>query len=349
MTIIIFVLVLFVTVLVHEWGHFYAARKSGMHVEEFGFGIPPKLFSWKKGGVVYSINLLPIGGFVRIAGENGLEKDIPKEKQFDHKPWYLKSIVLIAGVFMNLVLAFVLFTISFSIGMPGIREGGTPTITSVSAGTLASESGLKTGYVVENVFVDGKDIKPLNTETLRNHIVDSKESVEIEYFKDGNLEKVFFDTKDIAGDVRIGVAIEPIGNIKLSFIDAIKNAFYQTIGLVVNIFYTLGKLISSLFGSSTGIGGLMGPVGLAREVGGALNIGFAYLLAFTAVISVNLAVLNILPFPALDGGRLVVVLLEAIFRKRFSPAVVGIIHAVGFILLLVLMVVLTIGDILKVI
>lgn len=348
MTILIFIAVLFVTVVAHEWGHFYTAKKSGMNVEEFGFGVPPRLFSWKSGGVLYSINLLPIGGFVRISGENGESKDVPKEKQFESKPWYLKSLVLIGGVIMNLVLAIVLFTTSFSIGMPGIRQDGEPTITSISAGSLAANTDLVVGQKVDSVLVDGNKIETLNTETLRKYIVDSSESVEIKYFKDEELKSVFFNTSEINGDVRIGISIEPVGNVKLPFFEALKNAFVQTVTLFVGIFKTLGSLIVGLFTGGSSAGELMGPVGLAREVGGAFNIGISYLLAFTAVISVNLAVLNILPFPALDGGRLLVVLLEAIFRKKFSSSVVGLIHGIGFLLLLTLMVILTVGDIIKI-
>ena len=111
MVIILFIIVILVTVLVHEWGHFMVARKSGMIVEEFGFGIPPRLFSWKKGETTYSINALPIGGFVKIAGENGLETAVPLNRQFETKPWYLKSAVLVAGVACNILLAIILFTV----------------------------------------------------------------------------------------------------------------------------------------------------------------------------------------------------------------------------------------------
>lgn len=349
MTIIIFIAVLLVTVIVHEWGHFYAARKSGMRVEEFGFGIPPRLFSWKKGDTIYSVNALPIGGFVRIAGENGLEGQTPPEKQFDTKPWYLKSIVLVAGVIMNLLLAFVLFTAAYSIGMPASTPEGTPTIVSVTPGSIADEFGVAIGDTITEVIVNGRVIDAVNTQNLHDAITRGEGTVSMTIVSSKGQEKILtheFLQNEATEDRRIGIAVEPIATIRLPLFAAMHGAALQVAHLCVGIWQTLGTLLGGLFGMNDGgVDGLMGPVGLAREVGGAASIGFTYLLAFTAAISVNLAVLNILPFPALDGGRLLVVLLEAVTRKRFSPTVVGIIHTVGFLLLLALMLVLTVGDV----
>lgn len=348
MTIIIFIVVLLVTVIAHEWGHFYVARKSGMAVEEFGFGIPPRLFSWKRGQTVYSINMLPIGGFVKIAGENGVEEGgksaIPLEQQFESKPWYKKSLVLIAGVCMNIVLAFVLFTAAYTIGMPTTTPGGVPTVVSVSADGLVDAAGINVGDTVESIAINGNTVSELATLTLHEALIASEGPVTIVYRQNDELKTAVIDLPKEASERQIGVAIEPIATVRLPFTTAMYAAMLQIKSIVAGIFQTLGMLIAGLFGAGT-TEGLMGPVGLAREVGGAALIGFTYLLAFTAAISVNLAVLNILPFPALDGGRLVVVLLEAVTRRRFSPAVIGIIHTLGFVLLLILMLVLTVGDI----
>ncbi|HEY0980120.1 MAG TPA: M50 family metallopeptidase [Candidatus Paceibacterota bacterium] len=348
MTIIIFILVLLVTVIAHEWGHYYAAKKSGMAVEEFGFGIPPRLFSWKRGETVYSINALPIGGFVKIAGENGLEEGmpgaVPPSRQFDTKPWYKKSIVLVAGVVMNILLAFVLFTIAYTVGMPSTTPDGVPTVVSVTAGGLVDSAGIEVGDIIESVIVDGEPVAELTTANLHDAISQSDGSISISYTQKGETKVADMTIPETSTDRLIGVAIEPIAIVKLPLFTAMYAAWLQISNITVGIFTTLGTLIAGLFGAG-GTDGLMGPVGLAREVGGAALIGFTYLLAFTAAISVNLAVLNILPFPALDGGRLVVVLLEALFRRRFPPNVIGIIHAVGFALLLILMLVLTVGDV----
>jgi len=345
MTVIIFIIVLLITVIVHEWGHFYAARKSGMAVEEFGFGIPPRLFSWKRGETIYSINALPIGGFVKIAGEDGLEGAVPPERQFDTKPWYLKSIVLVAGVVMNIVLAFVLFTAAYSIGMPTTTPNGVPTVISVTADGAANNAGIEVGDIITRVVVDGLQVPELNTVALHDAIVNNDGAVVVDYIHDDENKTATFELPVLPEERRIGIAVEPIEMVRLPLITAMHAALIQINSIATGIWSTLGTLIGGIFGGGGGTDGLMGPVGLAREVGGAASIGFAYLLAFTAAISINLAVLNILPFPALDGGRLLVVLLEAITRRRFSPTVVGIIHTTGFLLLLALMLFLTVGDV----
>jgi len=345
MTIIIFIIVLLITVIVHEWGHFYAARKSGMTVEEFGFGIPPRLFSWKKGETVYSINALPIGGFVKIAGENGLEGSVPPERQFDTKPWYLKSIVLVAGVFMNLVLAFVLFTAAYSIGMPSTTPNGVPTIISVTSDGAAQQAGLKVGDIITGISIDETPVAELTTVALHEALITTQGDVVIDYIHQNEPATATISLPESSPEERrVGIAVEPIETVRLSLLTSMHAAVVQIGSIATGIWNTLGTLVGGLFGEG-GTEGLMGPVGLAREVGGAASIGFAYLLAFTAAISINLAVLNILPFPALDGGRLIVVLLEAITRRRFSSTVVGIIHTIGFVLLLILMLVLTVGDV----
>ncbi len=348
MTIIIFLLVLLVCVIAHEWGHFIAAKKSGMLVEEFGFGIPPRIWGKKKGETLYSINALPIGGFVKIAGENGLDEGVPIERQFDSKPWYLKALVLVAGVTMNLLLALVLFTAANMLGMPTTVVGGTPTIIAVTPKSPAQEAGIAVGDTVTSVSVDGVAAQELSTDALRALIVDGANVVTISYRHDGEAKEVTLTPEGAPGARMIGIGVEPIGIVKSSFGQAFSAAWHQTWALVSAIWHTLADLVTGLFSSKgTSVSNLIGPVGLANEVKGAASIGFAYLLAFTAVISVNLAVLNIMPFPALDGGRLLVVFLEAVFRKKFSRTVVGYIHAAGFLLLILLMLVLTVGDIRK--
>lgn len=345
MTVLIFLAVLLICVLAHEWGHFIVARKSGMRVEEFGFGIPPRLWSWKKGKTIYSLNALPIGGFVKIAGENGVEEGIPREEQFDSKPWYLQAAVLVAGVVCNMILALLLFVVAYSVGMPAVSETGTPTIVSVSPGFPADAVGLRVGNVVEKVVVDGKEVTPLTTDALRERIAANAKTVVLTYIQDGETKEVTLIPKEEGENRMIGIALERIGPVKMNLWQSIGAAWMQIKNITSAIWHTLASLIGSLFGEKASVGGLVGPVGLAREVKGAATIGFAYLLAFTAAISVNLAVLNILPFPALDGGRLLVVLLEAIFRRKFSKKVVGFIHASGFLILIGLMLVLTVGDI----
>ncbi|MBP6904451.1 MAG: site-2 protease family protein [Candidatus Pacebacteria bacterium] len=345
MTIILFILVLLVTVLVHEWGHFIAAKKSGMLVEEFGFGIPPRLWSFKKGETKYSINALPIGGFVKIAGENGAENTVPYERQFESKPWYIKSIVLVAGVVCNFVLGLVLFTIAYTIGMPGMTPTGTPTVIGVVAGSPTEASGITVGDTIQSLSVGGVMLTTVDTDQVRTAIQTSDGPVTVAYTHDGvprvaTIEPAVSDTGRL-----MGIGIERIGIVKEPFFGAIATAWKQSVALTGNIFSAIGTLVGGLLTGHGSTAGLIGPVGLAKEVGNAATFGATYLLAFVATISLNLAVLNIMPFPALDGGRLLVVWGEALTRRKFSATTVGIIHTIGFLVLIGLMIVLTIGDI----
>lgn len=345
MTIILFIVVILVCVLVHEWGHYIVAKRSGMRVEEFGFGIPPRLFSWGKGETTYSINALPIGGFVKITGENGLEEGVPPERQFDAKPWYKKSAVLVAGVFMNFVLALVLFAGSYMAGLPAPTPDGVPTVVQVVADSPVARAGIVAGDTIIGIAIGGAQLKDLNTTTIREALHATDGPVVVSYARSGDV----YTATILPIDQTIGVAIEPIGDVTGDLGASLRYAWVHTIAVTKEIIHVLGVLLQGIFssGASAGID-LMGPVGLAREVGTAATFGFAYLMAFVAMISVNLAVLNILPFPALDGGRLIVVLLEALTKKKFSKKVVGLVHAVGFIILILLMIVLTIGDVKKV-
>ncbi|MCC6199120.1 site-2 protease family protein [Candidatus Nomurabacteria bacterium] len=347
MTIILFVLVLLVCVIVHEWGHFIVAKKSGMLVQEFGFGIPPRLWGKKKGETLYSINALPIGGFVKIAGENDLEEGIPVDRQFESKAWWQKALVLVAGVVMNIVLALVLFFFAYIVGMSTVTDGGTPTIVTVAPQSPAAGAGLQVGDTLQSLAIDDISVTTLSTEAVHAAIVAGGTEVVLTYTRDGQQYRVTLSPEGEGESRMIGLGIEPIGVIKYSVGEAARASWQHTWALISAIWGVLADLVSGLFssGKDAGLSNLMGPVGLAREVRGAATIGFAYLLAFTAAISVNLAVLNIMPFPALDGGRLIIVLLEALFGRKFSRTAVGYIHAAGFILLILLMVVLTVGDI----
>lgn len=344
MTIIIFIAVLLLTVIVHEWGHFWTAKRFGMLVEEFGFGIPPRLWSKKKGETIYSINALPFGGFVRIAGENGIDTGKDLSRQFESKPWYAQAIVLVAGVLCNILLAIILFTAAYTIGTPAISESGIPTIISVTHGSPIEKAGIRVGDQVQSVTKGATVLTDVDTSALKKLINSEIAPMSIAIAR-GNKQQTYVVTPEKNdGVIMLGVGVEKIKTERLPLGQSFVRAVEQTFSVAKNIFVTLTVLIKSLF-SHEDVGGLIGPVGLAQEVRHASDIGFAYLLAFTALISVNLAVLNILPFPALDGGRLIIVLLERITRKKFSKTVVGIIHTTGFLFLIGLMIVLSVGDI----
>lgn len=345
LTVLIFILVLLITVIVHEWGHFFVAKRSGMLVEEFGFGIPPRLFARKKGETTYSFNALPIGGFVKIAGENKLDESIPLNRQFESKPWYLKSAVLLAGVVCNFLLAVVLFSAAYFIGLPSSNPTGVPTVLSVVPDSPISRAGIVVGDTIQALIIDGQKIDNLSTNKIHEKIQDDAKEISIQFKHQNQSQNVTIEPEQTATGKMIGVTIEPIQIVKKSLTQSVYLGAKQSFYFTTNIFSALGQLIGGIFTSNGAGASLIGPVGLVKEVGSASVFGFAYLLAFTAMISLNLAVLNVLPFPALDGGRLIIVWLEALSGRKFSSKIVGIIHASGFLLLISLMIFLTVRDV----
>ena len=284
-----------------------------------------------------------------ILYKNGLEEDKPKAGQFDTAPWYKKSLVLVAGVIGNMILAFVLFTASYMVGLPADSASGIPTVVSVSKGSPAEVIGIHNGDVIKSIFIDSKKVDTLDTEHIHQAVVDSKGMVVISYQRGQDFHTVSIIPENKTGNKLIGLAIEPLATVKLGLFNSIGVAWGKTWSTANDIVHMLGILIKGLFSHESILQDFVGPVGLAKQVGVAATFGFGFLLSFAALISVNLAVINILPFPALDGGRLLIVLAEAIVGKTFSKKVINIVHLVGFGLLLLLMLFLTIGDIGKLI
>ena len=351
MTVLIFILVLLVTVLVHEWGHYFAAKRSGMQVDEFGFGIPPRIGGWKRGKTLFSINALPIGGFVTIAGEQPGEKrtDVPVDRLFSNRPRYQQAVVLLAGVVCNFLLAWVLFSVSFSVGVPRASTSGIPEVVSVQKEGPASMAGIAMGDKLVSARVGSKTQERPTTEKLQDLLKDIKEGEKLTLTVDrnGTLETYSITpARDPQTNTnRIGIAAVPIEIVQLPLLKAIIEGFNETVYVAKNVVFSLGILVKSMITGGEGIKSFVGPVGLATAVSHASQVGLSYFLSFVALISVNLAVLNLIPFPALDGGRLVIVGLEALTRRKFDVFVVNIIHLVGFALLILLMIVLTVQDI----
>lgn len=365
MNIIIFLVVLLILVIVHEFGHFWTAKKFGIRVDEFGFGFPPKLFGIKKGETEYTFNLLPIGGFVKIFGENPDADSISgpdSKRSFVNKPRWQQAIVLFAGVFANFLLAWFLFSISFMSGMPtSVRSELKPyidgdthlVVISVLEGSPAEKAGLTTGQKIIQIEDIEKNIlvKP-TPENLTTFISQNPEKeLKITYLEKDNLEKtlnVIPEKKGEEGKGFIGISMDELGIVKFPFF----KAFYE--GFKMN-FIMIGATASGLYhfivSGITGQGsleGVAGPVGLANIVGDAYKFGFVYLLSFAALISVNLGVLNLVPFPALDGGRLLFLLIEKIKGSRLSPKFTNLANAIGFFVLIGLMILVTYNDLAKI-
>ncbi|MCX6812894.1 MAG: M50 family metallopeptidase [Candidatus Azambacteria bacterium] len=355
-TLIIFILVLGILILAHEWGHFIVAKRSGLTVEEFGFGFPPRIFSIKRGETLYSINLLPLGGFVKILGEDGIELENPKS--FSSRSVGIRSLIIISGVFMNFLLAAFLLVIGFYIGLPQIIDKDNEAsaknveiqIVAVSNGSPAEKSGIKMGDVIKYVKSENKNVTINEISTLQEDINNSKGkeiTIVIQRGKEILEINAVPRINPPEGEGALGIALAKTGIISYpwhkSFWLGIKSAFiisWEIIkgfeGLLKNLI-TSGKIPQDI----------SGPVGIAVLTNQAATLGFIYLLQLVAMISLNLAVLNLIPFPALDGGRLLFLGIEKIKGSKVSPKVENAIHSVGIVLLLVLVMLITYKDILK--
>jgi len=391
-TIIAFVLVLGLLVLVHEWGHFITARKSGMKVYEFGFGFPPRAFGvykdpstgkwvwvWRKkaasreqesnlsnivGGeekqeefpaTLYSFNWLPLGGFVKIKGENG--EDRAEKDSFGYHPYWRKALVLVAGVTMNFLLAAVLLGFGFMIGLPAdssviedkhaiIVEQPLVTVQEVVEGSPADVAGMK--------FRD--QVLKINEE----EIIDSSQMIDyvskhpdqemnVVVSRLGEMQTVVLTPGAIEGadGPRLGVILADAGVVRYPWHIAILKGFQfaatATVSIVIGFYLLLKGLILGQ-GLSFAVAG---PVGIAVIVGESARLGISHLINITAMLSLSLAVINILPIPALDGGRLLFITIERVFGKRVPLRYEQMAHTIGFIALMALIVVVTWRDIVK--
>ncbi len=358
MNIIIFFIILLVLVLVHEAGHFFTAKKFGIRVDEFGFGFPPKLFGWKYGETEYTFNLLPLGGFVKIFGENPNEENtsgLDASRSFVNKPKYQQAIVLCAGVFANFLLAWLLFSFGFMSGLPtsvGSEIAGSKltnvhlVVVSVAEKSPAENAGLKSGDKIIQTR-SGDDITlEITPETLRSFILShTNKEIEIDYLRGRDVAVNIAKITPKSG--MIGVSLDQIGTAKLPFFQSLWEGMRLNLYLTKSTAVGLYTLIIEGIQGKGSLASITGPVGMVGIVGDAYQFGFVYLLSFAALISINLAIINLLPFPALDGGRLFFLLIEKIKGSRINPKVANTVNTVGFAILILLMLVVTYRDVVK--
>ncbi|MFH1012848.1 MAG: site-2 protease family protein [Candidatus Peregrinibacteria bacterium] len=361
-TIIAFIVIFSVIVLIHEWGHFTMARRAGIQVEEFGIGFPPraKIFYRDKKGTAYSINWIPMGGFVRLHGEDSLDpKMLRDKKSFIGKSLWQRTAVIVAGVAMNFVLAWALITVGFTVGMrpflvtredveQAIESGIAQTkpilyIHEVMEGSPAAQAGLEAQDIILEI---NQKMVPTAEEFLQtveknkaNHLLVFREGQEMMYQLTPNPEGLFGIS--ISGERMI----TEIRDIKYPFYRAPLEAGKEIGRLSVLTVKMIGDVVVSLVSKLAIPEGIAGPVGIAKMTHTFVQQGFMAVLQFTALISVSLGVINIMPFPALDGGRLLFIIFEIILRRRPSPKWEGVIHTVGFGLLMLLILAVTWNDI----
>ncbi len=359
MSILIFLAVLFILILVHEWGHFIVAKKTGMRVDEFGIGFPPKLFGVKKGETEYTLNAFPIGGFVRIYGEDPTAvEDIDRARAFGVRPKWAQALVLIAGVTMNVLFAWVLFVAIFLGGMPTAVDEAVATddallVVEAVLPDSPAAAVLVPGAIIEAVQA-GEDVLTRPTVSSFSEFVRSRggEELEITYRLAGETvtattapqAQVLADEPDRAA---VGVSLMMVDTYRYGLFEAISRATSLTYTMTTTIVVGLSSLLADTFQGEADFSQVAGPIGIVGLVGDAAATGFVTLLTFTAFISLNLAVINMLPFPALDGGRLVFVAIESITGKPIQPVWTARLNLVGFALLILLMGLVTFNDILR--
>ncbi len=364
MSIIIFIVILLILVVSHEFGHFIVAKKSGIRVDEFSFGFPPKIIGKKIGETTYNLNALPFGGYVKIFGENGIDEttsEEDKKRSFDHKPRYIQALVLFAGVAMNFLVAWLLLSVGYMSGLPssvsmaprGANVGNQAlTITSVAKSSPAETAGLKAGDKIIQLKTDTDFTLTPSAESVQYFVKKHGEEVITMEYKRGPDEKQTTVTpikKSIDSVPAIGVSLDMIGTLKLPVHKAVWEGLKLTTNLTAGTAVGFYKLIGGAITGKGDMSAVTGPIGIVGVVGDAAKFGFIYLLSFTALISVNLAVINLMPFPALDGGRLLFLLIEKIKGSRIKPEIANIVNIVGFSMLMLLMVFITYHDILKLI
>jgi len=341
-------LVMFTLIIaVHEFGHYITARLLGMRVLEFAFGFPPRLVAIRRGGIDYSVNAIPFGGFVRILGQDDFsieQHGAGDPGSFTSKPWWAQAIVLAAGVAMNFVLAIVVLTAAFMIGTEA--PTGVVRVEEVAPGSPAEVAGIQPGDIVRTI--DGKDIT--RTTDLQTYVYGhAGKAVAIVLDRGGRTIgplTVVPRATPPENEGPIGVRLSEVTSPPTAL--SLPQAFAQAVRLTGDVVTQIAELPGQLLARPTNQPGpppVGGPIQIFLVTAAVSQLGVAAFLKLIGVISVNLGVLNIIPFPGLDGGRLFFVLLSAALRRRLSPKVEAAIHAVGFVLLLGLLVVVSVADI----
>lgn len=336
-TIIIFLSIL---ILIHELGHFLLAKRFGLFVGEFGLGLPPRAWGKKIGETIYSINWLPFGGYVKIAGEDGddeVDKKVPHDRIFYNIAIWKRFLILVGGVGMNFLLGWMLLAIVFMIGVqPGLF------ISQVQEGSPANIAGLQANdrlldFTKADDFVSYTKEHAGETITVRVARGDAEMAIQMTPRKDPP-----------AGQGPLGVALgEALGREQLGVAGAIREGFIESINIIKGTFKGLRGLIGAAFKGEGSLDSVTGPIGIVKVTVDASEAGFIYVLSLMALISINLAAFNILPFPALDGGRVLFLLIEKIkgspLPKKFEQYANGI----GLLLLLGLILIISIKDIIR--
>lgn len=347
MTLLLFLIIISILVFVHELGHFLVAKWKGIKVEEFGLGFPPRLLAIRRKETTYSVNALPIGGFVRLYGEDeSVEKE--RARSFYHKSRLVRAGVTVAGVVMNFLLAVLVFSIlSWVSGVP--RETEQVRVLEVLPGSPAKQAGL----AESDVILEANRQKFNRTKEFTDFISEKKgQEVSLVVSKRGTdmLETMVVVPRANPphGEGALGVVVSSAELVKpplwqrpfVSVIEGTKEAVFWVGATATGLWGALSQAVRGVPPE-----GIAGPVGIFQITGGVARSGFLATLSFLGILSVNLAVLNIVPFPALDGGRLLFIMVETIFGRRVVPAFERWAHMTGMVILIALIILVTFRDI----
>ncbi len=357
MTALLVIAILVLLIVAHEFGHFLAAKIFGVKVREFGVGFPPRAFTFGTwGGTEYTINWLPFGGFVKLFGEE--EGSEHGKGSFIDSPRWKQAIILVAGVTANMIIAWVLFTGAYTAGILHVTAdqnavNGQLLVTDVVLGSPADAGGIKPGDEVLDVRDSEGNAAQLTPDGVVAFVSDrGGEDITVEYVRAGATSSAVVRPahaviSDSAGRPAVGLGLAIVTAEALPLSDAMHAATISTYNTLRISVSGLWDIIKSALRGAPDLQNVTGPVGIVGAVGEASQNGWGYVLSLAAFISVNLAIINLIPIPALDGGRLVVVGIEALMRREAPKLVMQILNALGIALIIMLMVTVTYHDILK--
>lgn len=362
MSIILFIIILGALILVHELGHFLAAKNAGVRVDEFGIGFPPRLWKKKVGETIYSINALPIGGFVKIFGEDPDDESLKgkdKSRSLTHKPRLVQAWIIGAGVIFNFLFACILISVGYIFGLPyslddsqyGARvQNAALTITQVVPHSPAEVAGIRGGDIIKTLSSGGETLADPKVASTQKFIA-SHEEVKVTYLRGAETKTTIARGVEgvIPGRLAIGISMDVVGTLRLPIHEAlylgIKTTFAITGAMAVGLF----EFFKNILVGHGSFGDISGPVGIVGIVSDAAQLGLIHVISLTAIISINLAIINLLPFPALDGGRLLFLIIEAIKRSPIKPSIANTANGIGFLILIAFMVFVTFHDVVKLI
>jgi regulator of sigma E protease len=332
MTIVYAIIIFLLLIFVHETGHFLTAKATGIQVNEFSLGMGPKIFSVQRGETKYSLRWIPVGGYCAMEGE---DEESQNPRAFGNKSAPVRALVLFAGSLMNVVLAIILVsTVIFSGGEP------TRSIETVSETAPAYADGLRPGD--ELVSINGFELnKWADVYTALSPAASEETAVRLVILRGGTEQTI--DThfyRDEAGDLKIGISPVFARSVPF-FFKSFGYGAQATFGMARMMYEVLGDLVTG----QAGMDQLTGPVGIVKTVGDSAKYGFIYIVQLTALISLNLGIVNLLPFPALDGGRLIFLLIRRITGKAITDKIEGRVHLVGILVLFGFMALITVQDV----